>query len=981
MTGRHVHRDPADLDSEDDTPQISNKSRIIWTFADQALSSLANFALSIVVARQVTKEDFGSFSLMLVTFTFLIGLGRAGIGDPYVIRFTDADRHTRRRAQRQAAGSAISFGVVTGLICAAAAAVMYFVLGDHVSALAILGLGLAMPGLMLQETWRSAFFAAGRPRTATINDAVRTAIQFGLLAVLLVQPEPSVFLITLAWGAGALVAALIGILQTRVAPDPFEAMAWFRETRDINMKMAADFSFNQGATTLVSYVVSGIVGKVAIGGIRAAQTLLGPLNLLFSGISSFGLPMLSRTAMAGQSLLKGALMLSAGIGGIAGTWVLILLLVPTSIGGELLGDSWATAREVMLPMGIIVVCVGFVLGASLGLKALRRADQMLRVTFVQAPLMLGLGSLGGALWSGPGAAWGMATAQIAGFVASWIIFLKADKQPRPWIEEEAAEALRAQGNAGRARDELYDDRYDERFDERFDERERHGAQGFWSEDEQERWALDEPEQRLAGRQAEEPWGWDERDRHSSGGRSGRDPQGRDLQGRDLQGRDPRGRDPRDRDGYESPAGSQAEGWYDPTGPTVAVRQDGQGFGPSGRGSEGAYDAHEPTVAVRQDRGGRPPSSQGQFPAPWESAQGGPDDGRRSDRGNAGARDWDEPGRGQARGGSGSRGEVRGVEIQGDYSAHGEAPRRPGSGRGDARGRDGYADQAQPGPDGYGAGGPARGGSAGGRGGYDGQGRGGHDTGGQAAGRGGYDTGGQAAGRGGYDAGGRPSGGREADWSEQGSRSQERDGLSGRGRSGRESAGGRGGYEAPADGRAGYESGGRGGYATPANGRGPAPQDYDERGRGRGGYATPGEGQNAYGTPVQGYEARPERGQSRGAGGQRGGGYPDRGAGGREYGEPGYDDPGYDAAAYEGRGHDGRGNDGRGYEGRGRESGRAGGPNRYDQQNPYGDGRSGRGQSREQGREQGRSREPGRGQSAEDQGEDPWPFPEAGRRNR
>ncbi len=156
VTGRHVHMDPSDLEPENESAPISNKSRIIWTFADQALSSLANFALSIVVAREVTEDDFGSFSLMLVTFTFLIGLGRAGIGDPYVIRFTDADRHTRRRAQRQAAGSAISFGAVTGLVCAVAAAVLYFVLGDAPSALAILGLGIAMPGLMLQETWRCA---------------------------------------------------------------------------------------------------------------------------------------------------------------------------------------------------------------------------------------------------------------------------------------------------------------------------------------------------------------------------------------------------------------------------------------------------------------------------------------------------------------------------------------------------------------------------------------------------------------------------------------------------------------------------------------------------------------------------------------------------------------------------------------------------------------------------------------------------------
>ncbi|MCE0538189.1 oligosaccharide flippase family protein [Kineosporia rhizophila] len=451
----------------------SGKSRIVWTFGDQALASLSNFALSIVMARSLSDDDYGSFGLMLVTFTFLIGLGRAGIGDPYVVRFTDADPQVRRQASRQAAGSAITFGVLTGLVCVAAAAVMHGIGSDRQAVLAILGLGIAMPGLMLQETWRSLFFASGRPRTATANDAVRTVIQFALLGLLISQDQRSLFLITLAWGVGALVGAVMGVGQTRVLPNPGETMAWFRETRDLNLKMAADFSFNQGATTLVSYVVAVIVGNRAIGAIRAAQTLFSPLNLLFSGVSSAALPTLTRIAMSGRSLVRPALLMSFVIGGMTGAWLLILLFVPSSIGVEILGESWDGARSVMLPMGIITVTVGFVLGASLGLKALRRADQMLRVTFVQAPLMLGLGSVGGWLGSAEGAAWGMAAAQVTGFVACWVIFLQADAMPRDWVAQEAGP------------DPDPDD------------------QGH---EEQERWAREEPEQQLfAGQVTEETW--------------------------------------------------------------------------------------------------------------------------------------------------------------------------------------------------------------------------------------------------------------------------------------------------------------------------------------------------------------------------------------------------------------------------------------------------------------------------------------------
>jgi len=411
-------------------PTSSGKSRIIWTFADQALSSLTNFALSIVVARSVSAGDYGAFSLMLVTFSFVIGLSRSAIGDPFVIRFTGSERSTQVHATRQATGAAIGLGLVTAVILIAVSFVL-----DPSSGRPLLALGLAMPGLMLQETWRHIFFSQGRPRAATINDGIWTVVQFALLAALLQADEPSVFWITLAWGFAALVAAVAGIAQTGVLPSPGQAVAWYHRTRDINVRMALDFAFNQGASTLATYAVAWIVGAVAVGAIRAAQTLLGPLNLLAAGVSAFALPTFSRSAMAGRSLLRESMATSGLVGGICSAWVVVLLLLPDSIGVQILGDSWATARQVMLPMGIVGATVGFVMGASLGLKALRRADQMLRVTFIQAPLMLGLGAVMGAIWGGPGAAWGFAIAQITGSTVCWIIFLRADRMPRAWAAD------------------------------------------------------------------------------------------------------------------------------------------------------------------------------------------------------------------------------------------------------------------------------------------------------------------------------------------------------------------------------------------------------------------------------------------------------------------------------------------------------------------------------------------------------------------
>lgn len=430
MSAQNAMAPAADPQGED-VVRPGGGRRALWTFFDQALSSLTNFGLAIVVARMVTKDEFGAFSLALITFTFVIGIGRGLVSDPFVVRYSDVSHGVHRAATARATGAAITFGLFSGLICALAGVLLR---GTGVSD-ALFALALALPGLMLQDAWRHVFFAAGRPFSAAMNDLIWTVVQFVLIGLLIAGGSPSVFLITVSWGAAALVAAVAGCLQTGVLPAPQATMRWYRETRDLNVRMALDFALNMGAINLSIYVVTAIVGLAGAGALRAAQVLLGPLNLLYAGLSSFVLPAMARLAGSGRRLVRVALLTSAASSAIAGAWVAILLLLPEAAGQQLLKASWDGARSVMLPSGLVSVSVGFVIGASLGLKALRRADKMLRVTFVQAPLMLVLGIVGAFMNGAVGAAWGFALSQVFGMVVCWAIFLRLDSAPRNWLSD------------------------------------------------------------------------------------------------------------------------------------------------------------------------------------------------------------------------------------------------------------------------------------------------------------------------------------------------------------------------------------------------------------------------------------------------------------------------------------------------------------------------------------------------------------------
>lgn len=397
------------------------RRRAGWTLGDQVLSSGTNAALSIVIARSVDADGFGAFSIAFITFSFIIGLARATVTDPLIVRFSDVPYDELLRAGRQACGTSFVLGFLGGLVCLAAG----LVLDGQVGA-ALLGLAAVLPGLLLQDAWRQLFFAAGRPRSATLNDAVWAASQVVLLGTVLLTSQGTVLLITLAWGAAAAVAAGFGCLQVRSTPQPSAAMRWLRSHRDLNAHLAANYAVNMGAVHVTMTLVGVIGGLAAVGALRAAQVLLGPLQVLFAGLASFALPLLSGRARADARLVRVPALALSGLGAAtAATWLVVLLLLPRSVGVQLLGDSWSTAREVMPGIGAMMILIGAAVGSTLALKSMSRGGRLLSATFLQAPLILVLGITGALTNGAPGAAVGMAVAHLGGLLCQWVFTLSA----------------------------------------------------------------------------------------------------------------------------------------------------------------------------------------------------------------------------------------------------------------------------------------------------------------------------------------------------------------------------------------------------------------------------------------------------------------------------------------------------------------------------------------------------------------------------
>jgi O-antigen/teichoic acid export membrane protein len=390
--------------------------RVSWGLADQAVSSLTNFAVSIYIVRTVGAAQFGAFSLAYVTYGFALNASRGLTTDPLMIRFSGKDLPTWRRAVANCTGAAATVGVAAG-ICVLSAAVII----GGTAGTAFLALGLTLPGLMLQDSWRYSFFALGRGAQAFLNDIVWAVALIPALALLRVTGHANVFWCVIAWGAAAAPAAAVGMLQARVVPRLSGAWGWFRQHRDLGPRYMAEGVSTSAAIQLRSYGVGLFLGLAAVGYVQAATTLMGPITILFLGMGLVLLPEAARLLhRSPQRLPLFCILVSAGLAAAALAWgVALLVVVPRGLGSGLLGPIWRPAYPLLLPQMLFVMGQAVASGAGTGLHALGAARRSLRVALLSSVIYVVCALAGAAEGGAVGTIRGAAIAAWIGALLAW----------------------------------------------------------------------------------------------------------------------------------------------------------------------------------------------------------------------------------------------------------------------------------------------------------------------------------------------------------------------------------------------------------------------------------------------------------------------------------------------------------------------------------------------------------------------------------
>lgn len=413
--------------------------RMSWGLIDQAISSLTNFAVGIVVAHNFDLEDFGAFTLAWFTYGLILNISR-GLGtDPLVVRFSGVPAAAWHTAVSRTSATAIAVGVVMGALCLVVGVLMPAPIGG-----ALVALGIVLPLLVVQDSWRFAFFAAGTGHKACLNDLVWGLALIPALAVA-VQRQ-SLFGLVLAWGLAGGVAALFGFWQARVVPSPGGARIWLREQRDLGIRYLVENVVQSGGTQLRMYALGAIAGLADVAALRGAQLLLGPLLTVLMGIGTVAVPEAVRWwRRSRRHLVKFCLALGSVESSASLLWGLgLLVLLPMGLGSFVLGKVWEPASVLVLPLCLTVIVGTFTTGATTGLRALGAARRSLRSQVVESTMFVIATVVGATVAGALGATWGGLIAAVLAGVFWWTQFRFALSEARgteptpPGVEDAGA---------------------------------------------------------------------------------------------------------------------------------------------------------------------------------------------------------------------------------------------------------------------------------------------------------------------------------------------------------------------------------------------------------------------------------------------------------------------------------------------------------------------------------------------------------------
>ena len=396
------------------------RRRGVGAAANEAVDSLSNFIFAVWVARQLHAPEFGAFAVSFSIVQIGIGISQGVSTMPMMVRYANSSW----RASRRLAGEVLGATLVVSLVAAFCFLGVAGFSQGHPLASCSLAFAAVVPGLLLQDSCVLLFYNRKQVNHALLNNVLWLVLQIPLFVVLpWAFGSHHAWVYILAWGLAAYLATAISLLQLRVIPRVDQFSGWFRRRRASILDLSVESVVNRLSAQSATWALAGEAGLRTTAGVRAGQIPLGIPRIFIVGLAPMGLAEGTRLFAKRPSALRGFVRVWS-VGNTLVCWLLGvgLILMPTSLGRAMAGDSWRYAHPLLVWVVLIAVGNAILVPAQTGLKCLGVTRISAVVRTITAPLATIGAVLGGLLGGDTPAVIGMAVGSLLSGVVAHVVF-------------------------------------------------------------------------------------------------------------------------------------------------------------------------------------------------------------------------------------------------------------------------------------------------------------------------------------------------------------------------------------------------------------------------------------------------------------------------------------------------------------------------------------------------------------------------------
>lgn len=341
---------------------------------DQGLASIANFGLSVYLARVLFPEGYGAFSWAFSVFLVASSVHSALLLEPMSVlgparHREDLPGYLRRVMWNHFAVTAVLAAVI--LIGAA-----FFRSDPRGPALA--AMALSCPLVLLFWAIRKAYYLETRPDLAALASALYMLLlgAFTLALAWMHRLTPVTAFLALAAAGG--IAGLYGIRQlgTGVETSARRSAATRRELWDFGKWLLPSALFFPLVTQIQLWMTAAFMGLADAGVLKALQNPILPVIQVVTALSTLAIPVLARDfgEHPGAAPFRKGLIYTAGMTATAMVYEVLVLATGNLWDRVLYGGRYAQFDSLMPLLGLVPIATAVATGCSVMLRAIQRPE-------------------------------------------------------------------------------------------------------------------------------------------------------------------------------------------------------------------------------------------------------------------------------------------------------------------------------------------------------------------------------------------------------------------------------------------------------------------------------------------------------------------------------------------------------------------------------------------------------------------------------